>query len=188
VTTVEDNRTNEKSGSRAPTFVEFYPNNAQGAAVLFSTAVCATIALESIIYIGWGVIWTDFIHDNPNRPITNALIMPFVLGPLGAVWLIVDMLSALLVASYVVYAAVSRSKHFAFPTLVYLIPICVLLVFIQDNATPNMTWYTDTPETDAMKYGPLGRLAEFSAFLVPALFISWWIVRRSLKRAGEKPR
>ena len=43
LTTMDDNRINENSNNRSPALVELYPNNAQGAAVLFFTAVCATI-------------------------------------------------------------------------------------------------------------------------------------------------
>lgn len=48
-----------------------------------------------MLYVGWDVMWVDFLHTNPNRSHLNALIMPLVFGVVGGIWLTVDMLSAL---------------------------------------------------------------------------------------------
>jgi hypothetical protein len=156
--------------------------DAAGLATFFFLAAMATITLECTLYVGGLVFWDDVLHTNPHRSHLGSLITVFAIGGMGGVWFTVDMLAALLVASISMYFVIRHFGRVSVAVLLVLVPVCVLLVYAQDNALPNFKWYTDTPESDAMQYGPLGRLCMFSASLIPALTASWWIVNGLVER------
>ncbi|MBR0851655.1 hypothetical protein JQ543_28210 [Bradyrhizobium diazoefficiens] len=95
-----------------------------------------------MLYAGWDVLWVDFLHTNPYRSHLNALISPFVFGVVGGVWLTVDTLGALVFATLAVYFALRYLKRIPVALIVALVPIFLLLAYLQDNAFLNLTWYT----------------------------------------------
>jgi hypothetical protein len=161
--------------------VKSFPDDLGGAFAVFVLAIFSMVFVEVFVPLGCNVLWVDFLHDNPNRSHTNALIMPFVMFiPIG-IWLILDMFGALMVALLVVYCALRLFKYFPFWIAVILIPVYALLIYVQDNTIPTLHLFFDTPETDAAAYNAIQRTLMFTGFFIPALLVAWALVRWSLR-------
>jgi hypothetical protein len=161
--------------------VKSFPDDISGAFAVFALSIFSMIFVEVFVLTASNILWVDFLHDNPNRSHANALIIPIVIGIPIAIWLILDMFGAFMLALLVVYCALRIFKRFPFWIAVILISVCALAIYYQDNTIPTLHMFFDTPEMEASAYSPIQRTLSFTGFFAPALLVAWLLVRMSLR-------
>jgi uncharacterized membrane protein YfcA len=150
-------------------------------AFLFYALGSIAIVVEMNLIVGVQTIWTDVLHHNPNRTWIETLITIPVLGFAGGIFYGIFHLSgALLLASLVVLLSIRRAQSVSIWAIIAVVPVCVVVVYLQDAALPTFHWYTD--EDTGPREATVSRALYFSSILVPALIAAWFGIQRHLPR------
>jgi hypothetical protein len=130
--------------------------------VFFIGGLLMTAAVVSLFLVG-GIVWTDCLHDNPNRTCGDALLFAAVSPVYGVmIGMAVYFLPLIVAAALAVFGRVVF-RYLPLWYLLAVLPACFLAYTTQPSS-----WFTHDLHTLSE------RLLMFSAFQVPALLICWW--------------
>jgi hypothetical protein len=136
------------------------------------------VILFVAIWLGYEVLVTDILQENPHRSLSDALKMIPVFGLfLGLFFLFgYGFLASVLAVAWTWYL-VHRTGRLPFWSFLSALPLYWVLIAFQFSLLPEFSWYTDHPDELP---GPGAALVatEFTFFLLPILSFTWWQLRR----------
>ena len=144
----------------------------KSAAYLFSAGTIVFIAVAIWCNLLWTVLWVDFIHFNPHRSQSNALLTVFFLTPFASIFIAVNSAFPLLGTGLSAYLLAKRFGCVPLWSLIALAPASLLLLWCQNVVTPTLPALSIDGDSEPIDSWTLA-WSRWRDMFAPALLMSW---------------
>jgi hypothetical protein len=150
---------------------KYPPPNFARTLLIFAVGGFSLHIAVAMVYMICNLIWVDFIHYNPNRSQSNALLM-MALSPIYGLFIaLLNSELSLIIGALGAMISQWIWRRVTLYSLVAMFPLCCYAMYIQMNAFPG--FYSDPPlplPFDVV----IWRILMISMFQIPILIGCWW--------------